>query len=354
MDKWNELCFMLSESIPSNTTEQIFELKVIQAFEKLGWSQFKNEIVVRESIHLGASNRISPDLVLKSAEKGNLFIVEVKKPSLEISNSNFENQLSSYMGILRVEIGLLVGEKIQLYIDGKLFSKEGLILIEEIEFKRNSEKGLKFVELFKKENFELQNIIDYSTEKINQLKEIEIAETLKQNLLSKQYVDTIKNSIKSNLLQNYNEHVIDKVLNDLEITVTDKNKIVEPENVFEKEPKNYGSFIKSNSTRTNTSELPIGKYVKETLNQLIIEDRISRDEIEKLQRADYSKQTFDIQFSFLKKRFPPDSKERIRYWKNPVVINGEQFFVCSQWYEVPANNDRPYYESWLKRMRKKE
>ncbi|MDD2257145.1 MAG: hypothetical protein PHI57_08560, partial [Bacteroidales bacterium] len=84
MDKWNELCFMLSESIPSNTTEQIFELKVIQAFEKLGWSQFKNEIVVRESIHLGASNRISPDLVLKSAEKGNLFIVEVKKPSLEI------------------------------------------------------------------------------------------------------------------------------------------------------------------------------------------------------------------------------------------------------------------------------
>jgi hypothetical protein len=58
MEKWNELCFMLSESIPSNTTEQIFELKVIQAFEKLGWIQFKNEIVVRESIHLGASNRI--------------------------------------------------------------------------------------------------------------------------------------------------------------------------------------------------------------------------------------------------------------------------------------------------------
>lgn len=354
MDKWNELCFMLSESIPSNTTEQIFELKVIQAFEKLGWSQFKNEIVVRESIHLGASNRISPDLVLKSVEKGNLFIVEVKKPSIEISNSNFKNQLSSYIGILRVEIGLLIGEKIQLYIDGKLFSKEGLILIEEIEFKRNSEKGLKFVELFKKENFELQNIIDYSTKKIQQLKEIESAETLKQNLLSKKYVDTIKNSIKSNLLQDYNERVIDKVLNDLEITVTDKNETVEMGNIYKKENKDYGSLIKNNAAGTITSQLPIGKYVKETLNQLIIENRISHIEIEKLQRADYSKQTFDIQFAFLKKRFPPDSKERIRYWKDPIAINGEQFFVCSQWYEVPANNDRPYYENWLRRMRKKE
>lgn len=354
MEKWNELCFMLSESIPSNMSEQIFELKVIQAFEKLGWSHFKNEIVVRESIHLGAKNRITPDLVLKSREKGNLFTVEVKKPSLEISNSDFEFQLSSYMGILRKELGILIGNKIQIYVDGKLFNKDGLILIEEIEFKRNSEKGLKFVELFKKENFDLQNIFDYSAEKIKQLKEIETAETIKQELLSKQYVDTIKNSIKSNLLQKYGERVIDKVLNDLEITVTDKNKTIELENIIENEPKKYGSFIKGNTSGANTSQLPIGKYVRETLNQLIIGNRISRDEIEKLQRADYSKQTFDIQFAFLKKRFPPDSKERIRYWKNPVVINGEQFFVCSQWYEVPANNDRPYYENWLKRMSKKE
>lgn len=354
MDKWNELCFLLSESISSNTSEQIFELKVIQAFEKLGWSQFKNEIVVRESIHLGAANRISPDLVLKSAEKGNLFVVEVKKPSLEISNSSFEHQLSSYMGILRIEIGLLVGEKIQLYLDGKLFNKVGLIRIEEIEFKRNSEKGLKFVNLFNKENFNIQNILDYATEKMERLKEIEIAEALRQELLSEQYADTIKNALKTNLLQTYKERVIDKALDGLYITVVDKNTIGELEHKIENEPKNHVPFIKNKVAGANKSELPIGKYVKETLSQLIVENRINRDEVEKLQRADYSKQTFDIQFSFLKKSFPLDSPERIRYWKDPVVIRGERFFVCSQWYEVPANNDRPYYESWLRRMRKRE
>jgi len=66
MEKWNELCYILSENLPSNTSEQLFELKVVQAFEKLGWSQFNNEIVVRKSIQLGASNRIVPDLILKS------------------------------------------------------------------------------------------------------------------------------------------------------------------------------------------------------------------------------------------------------------------------------------------------
>ena len=44
MDKWNELCFILSESINSNISEQLYEPKVIQAFEKLGWSQYKVRI----------------------------------------------------------------------------------------------------------------------------------------------------------------------------------------------------------------------------------------------------------------------------------------------------------------------
>ncbi|QAA80894.1 hypothetical protein EI546_03745 [Aequorivita sp. H23M31] len=109
MEKWNELCYILSENLPTNTSEQLFELKVIRSFEKLGWSEYNNEIIVRESIQLGASNRISPDLVFRSAEKGNLFIVEVKKPSVEIESSIYQGQLSSYLVIMRVDFGLLIG-----------------------------------------------------------------------------------------------------------------------------------------------------------------------------------------------------------------------------------------------------
>jgi hypothetical protein len=89
--------------------------------------------------------------------------------------------------------------------------------------------------------------------------------------------------------------------------------------------------------------------VRKTFNALVQNNLIGSNEIEKLQRADYSKITFDIQFPFLAKE-NSTYYERARYWKNPYHINGEIFFACSQWYEVPANNDRPYYEDWLKKM----
>ena len=275
MEKWNELCFILSESIPSNASEQLFELKVIQAFEKLKWSEFNNEIVVRESIHIGAANRISPDLVLKSKEKGSLFLVEVKKPSLDISNSNYENQLSSYLGVFRLELGLLIGNKIQVYIDGKLFNKNGIILIEEIEFKRDSDKGFKFVELFQKDSYDFENIKKYAIRKIQLLEERETIKTLKRKLLSNNYNEVIKNSFKSELLKDYREETVDKVLSELEIKIIDKNMNPQTTGNFENKNVEYSPFVKQTTFDKNSDQLPIGRYVRETLNQ---------DEIEKVQR----------------------------------------------------------------------
>ena len=183
MEKWNELCFTLSENLPTNLSEQLFELKVIHAFEKLGWSAYNNEMLVRESVQLGAANRISPDLVFRSKESGDLFVVEVKKPSIDIDNHIFEGQLSSYMGVLRLEIGILVGNKIRIYVDGKFFDKKEIVLIDEIEFKRNNEKGLKFVQLFSKENYNREGIVEFVKQKITQLKEIEDFKKLKNELL---------------------------------------------------------------------------------------------------------------------------------------------------------------------------
>ena len=163
---WNELCYILSENLPTNTNEQLFEKEVVRAFEKLGWSEYNKEISVRESIQIGSSNRrIAPDLILRSKDEGNLFVVEVKKPSLEIDNSTFKGQLSSYMRMVRVTEGILIGNKIQLFSDDESLNKDGIDLIVEIEFKRDNEKGLKFVELFSKENYSKENIEEYIQEK---------------------------------------------------------------------------------------------------------------------------------------------------------------------------------------------
>ena len=115
---------------------------------------------------------------------------------------------------------------------------------------------------------------------------------------------------------------------------------------------NVRTFSLSSNSKTNYKK-PIGTLVKEKLNKLINKDLISPEEIISLQRADYSKQTFHIQFPFLQKIKSNYNSKIPRYWKKPITIKGEMFLVCSEWYEQPNNNDRPYFLSWYKNLRMK-
>lgn len=69
--------------------------------------------------------------------------------------------------------------------------------------------------------------------------------------------------------------------------------------------------------------------------------------IELMQKEEYSKKTFDIQFPLLVKASQSNGKKPLRYWAGPVESYGEKYFICSDWFEVPANNDRPYFMKWL-------
>ena len=101
----------------------------------------------------------------------------------------------------------------------------------------------------------------------------------------------------------------------------------------------------------SNNKLPIGKYVRKTFNEVI--KAIDREELVRLRRLDYSKETFGITYPLLKKALISDIKSPIRYWKDPVKILGESFYVCSEWFESDLNNDRQYYENWLKKMKAK-
>ena len=344
---WNELCYILSENLPTNTNEQLFEKEVVRAFEKLGWSEYNKEISVRESIQIGSSNRITPDLILRSKDKGNLFVVEVKKPSLEIDNPTFKGQLSSYMRIVGVTSGILIGNKIQLFLDGKFFNKGDIVLTEEIEFKRDNEKGLKFVELFSKENYSEEHIEDYAQEKKDELEEIENIKKLKHLILSNNYSQEIIDFLKTELIDEYDEQTIDKVFKDLVIKIEDKNKRIPPVESYETgRAKRHTKFENFNEYTGELSDEKIGAYVQRTFRELIQNNSIDDNEIERLQEKKYSKDTFDINFPFLAKENSLYHKKEdgCRYWGKPYTIKGEIYFACSQWFK----KSRPYYDDWLK------
>jgi hypothetical protein len=70
--------------------------------------------------------------------------------------------------------------------------------------------------------------------------------------------------------------------------------------------------------------------------------------IKPLLGKEYSKENFDLQYPLLLK--VESSQQRpVRYMAKPIVnINGELYYLCSEWFEKPGgNNDRPYLLKWI-------
>jgi hypothetical protein len=118
-DKWNEICFLLSENVKKEISENSFEQIVIQALRVLDWKQFSGDYEIRPSYQIGATNRITPDFVIKSTGNHKLFVIEIKQPNIPIT-SNHQQQLFSYMRQLKMEYGVLIGQAIQIFYDGDL------------------------------------------------------------------------------------------------------------------------------------------------------------------------------------------------------------------------------------------
>ena len=155
---WQEICFILHGSISTSISEEMYEQKIIQSLEKLGWSYFRKEIIVKQNYQLGSVGRIIPDIIVKLLDNNESFVIEVKKPSADIENSSHKNQLFSYMRHLKLEFGILIGSKIQIYYDGKSNPTEEPILLKGIDFLNSNKDGLLFIELFQKKSFSYQKL----------------------------------------------------------------------------------------------------------------------------------------------------------------------------------------------------
>ena len=161
---WEEICFILSDSISPTISESIFEQKVILALDKLGWSQFKNDIITQTSLHIGRQNSIRPDIILCGPDQKPLVAIEIKRPAEKLASID---QLKSYMRQLKADFGLLIGSEIRIYYDGRMNPYSEPLPLERIYFERLSVKGQKFVELFSKSDFLEKRYVSYLEKKLN-------------------------------------------------------------------------------------------------------------------------------------------------------------------------------------------
>lgn len=93
------------------------------------------------------------------------------------------------------------------------------------------------------------------------------------------------------------------------------------------------------------SELKIGKIAQTFLREALESGKAEDEEVSLMLTKDYSKSVFGIDFPLL---VPAEEEcDSVRYYVKPLNIRGKQYRLCSQWFEVTANNDRPFLLAWL-------
>lgn len=89
----------------------------------------------------------------------------------------------------------------------------------------------------------------------------------------------------------------------------------------------------------------VGQIANDYLRTALESGAASPEEIRLMETRDYSKRIFGINYPLLVLASNPH--DQARYYTTPLFIRGIAYKFCKEWYESPANNDRPYLISWL-------
>lgn len=187
MDLWNKIVEYFEDN--RNSEEKIIQHDWEKLFREFGYE--KTEIDSQRSIQLGSTERGKPDIILRNGTE-DLFVVELKRHTLH----NGKEQLFSYLNQLKMNLGIVVCDKLYLYDYD--FTQKNCFSEVEIPFEKDNPDGAKFVELFSKNNFDKQKICDFIKNKCNSQYNIakiknEISSELIKDLLKEHF--KAKNSV---------------------------------------------------------------------------------------------------------------------------------------------------------------
>jgi hypothetical protein len=270
---WDKLCYYLSEKITSDISEREFEPIVEKGLEILGWSEFAGDFAIRPNYQLGSKrNSLRPDFLVKSSETGEkLFVTEIKKPKTLLIQQN-QTQLSTYMRQFKLPFGLLIGPQIQIFYDGLLNPEDNAVLIETIEFNRGSIEGERFVQLFSKENFNLQALHEFAETRLKLIKRAAEVKKLTQKLTSDEFNTHIVALIKQDLSNDYESELVNEAIQKIEIYVSPRKGTTLETSVHAPAiRKSSETNAKSNNPHDKTKFILNGNKIPLAKNRFVLE-----------------------------------------------------------------------------------
>lgn len=215
VDLWNEICAKLNQCIKNDVWEKEYENAFVDCLSMLGWRRSKGEICTQDASQVG-HGKVIADIVIKENDL-DLFVIEIKRPSHTITDAD-ERQLFSYMQLRKMSFGIYVGQSIHLYYNN-LNTQAQPYHILEIDITENNTDGVKFVELFSKDTFNIDTIKKFC--------ELQIQKCTEQEQIRKEINNLLNdgpNILKEALRQKYGAEChstewIDKLLSQIRLEV---------------------------------------------------------------------------------------------------------------------------------------
>jgi len=280
-----------------HVSERDFQTTIEFLLEKLGWSQFKGEIVSQEVISVGSANSVKPDIIIKNEEQA-IFVIELKKPNVMISERNAE-QLRSYMRLLKLNFGILIGESLQLYYEQANDNKPPVNIID-IPFINDSNEGIVLIEFLSKEGYSFERLQKYCLEKIAKVEEQKNVQKYITLLCSQDGEKLVTDLLKEKLLKDFSENTALSVIDKINISISRKE----------------------NTIRTKLQEIPNSKLSTEN-HKDVSEKIIKKDDAIRICKVD------GINLNKSKTTFASKNTKTNVYWANPDIN-----FLSKDWWLI--------------------
>lgn len=220
MQVYNMLCKLVKYSQAEKLSEAEYEERIKDVLKELGWKN-EEDIVFQEYISIGAANSIRPDAILY--HNGNkAVVVDFKEPKLQLKNKQ-ASQITSYMKILKLDFGILIGQKIQLFYDDPN-DKEEPFLVFETAFIEDSEEAYALINLLKKENFSIETLDAFCKEKLQQIEEDKKVDDIIKELEEEDGEMILSELLKGYLVSKYTESIADKIIDNIVISIKSSEK----------------------------------------------------------------------------------------------------------------------------------
>lgn len=210
IEKWNFLIeyYNKNQTAPEKIIQQDWENLFAEIF---GYSKLLKEVDAHRTMQIGATSRVIPDIIIRSTQENrDLFVVELKQHTIL---TGYE-QLFSYLKLLKVDIGILICNKLYIY-DYDTDKDDDNQSFLEIEFTKDNPDGIKFVELFSKGSFNRQNVKDFIQKR---KKEKDNIHAIQQKVTA----EFVRQILQEQLAVTYSQTEIEQALKEIVITVGKK------------------------------------------------------------------------------------------------------------------------------------